>query len=389
MFARLLSCCCPDMNDEDPYQPSQSLLSAQQMGPAEAQGGAPAAAVSMMSTNRSLQPAENEENAEARAAAVAACVAATVPAMASASSQAGSGGGGGGGGGGGSGGSGGSGGGVARSDPVPIAPRPSSAASGSAEGKRSSVTASLDTSAASPTIGSLEMYNAMLGLSGPLDADDEGKDGPYSALNTETCSICCSEIILGPQEAVSKMSIPPGEKPRHFECGHALHADCYAVYICSSRSGHACPICAIERSDVTPLSASYLAQLEAEEAEEEEAAARFMEARSQQAAAEQVVLEARGWDGERGRVRGRGGRDAAGGGGGEHDVDLIGGFSAGAVLQALSLAGAGRQSSGGEEEEGEGGGVPLEDMDDDEAAEAAREELELQAALQMSVRRES
>ena len=106
------------------------------------------------------------------------------------------------------------------------------------------------------------MYNAMLGLSGPLD-DEERKDrGEDPSLNTETCSICCSEIVLGPQEAVARMQIPPGERPRHFECGHALHSDCFAVYTCSSPSGHACPICAIERSDALPLSDSYLRALD-------------------------------------------------------------------------------------------------------------------------------
>ena len=56
------------------------------------------------------------------------------------------------------------------------------------------------------------------------------------------------------------------------------------------------------------------------------------------------------------------------------------------MLHALSLAGVGRQGS--EAEDDEGRGVAADEMDAEEAADAAREELELQAALQMSIRRE-
>ena len=93
-----------------------------------------------------------------------------------------------------------------------------------------------------------QAYNSLVGEKdhesaggGQLAAEYEG------TLHTETSCVCTSEIILGPQEAVRQLKIAPGEAPRHFECGHALHSDCYAVYICSARSGHVCPICALDR----------------------------------------------------------------------------------------------------------------------------------------------
>jgi hypothetical protein len=96
-------------------------------------------------------------------------------------------------------------------------------------------------------IDSLEVYNSLLGQASTL-AHDKKEEMDLSKLNTAECVICCSEIVLGPHEAVVAMCIPPGEMPRHFECGHALHRDCYAVYLCSSKRGGACPICALERS---------------------------------------------------------------------------------------------------------------------------------------------
>lgn len=51
-------------------------------------------------------------------------------------------------------------------------------------------------------------------------------------------------------QLVRRMKIPPGEAPRHFECGHALHADCYTIYVCSA--GHACPICALDGRLTSP-----------------------------------------------------------------------------------------------------------------------------------------
>ena len=98
---------------------------------------------------------------------------------------------------------------------------------------------------ASPTIDSVEAYMRRVGA-----AADEASELDLRGLNTETCAICCAEIILGPQHAIAEMSIPPGERPAHFECGHALHADCFAVYTLSS--GSACPVCKLERSSAPP-----------------------------------------------------------------------------------------------------------------------------------------
>lgn len=96
---------------------------------------------------------------------------------------------------------------------------------------------------ASLTVDSLESYNAMLGA---LATQGEVKRSDSLELNIETCAVCCSDIVLGPQAALKRMVIPPGEAPRHFDCGHMLHADCFAVYICSH--GRSCPICKLDRA---------------------------------------------------------------------------------------------------------------------------------------------
>lgn len=98
---------------------------------------------------------------------------------------------------------------------------------------------------ASSTVDSLETYNAMLGALA-LQSQRDGKRSDSIELNIETCAVCLSDIVLGPQSALKRMgTIPPGEAPRHFDCGHMLHADCYAVYICSH--GRSCPICKLDR----------------------------------------------------------------------------------------------------------------------------------------------
>ena len=99
---------------------------------------------------------------------------------------------------------------------------------------------------ASSTVDSLESYNAMLGSL--ASAGEIARPASVAAedLNVEVCAVCCSDIVLGPQSAIKLMSIPPGDAPRHFDCGHVLHADCFAVYICSH--GHACPICKLDPS---------------------------------------------------------------------------------------------------------------------------------------------
>lgn len=93
----------------------------------------------------------------------------------------------------------------------------------------------------------VQYYNSLIGAKADDAPPDTDASDYKGELNTETCVICTSEIILGPQEAIRALRVPPGEAPRHFECGHALHSDCFAVYICSARSGHACPICALDR----------------------------------------------------------------------------------------------------------------------------------------------
>ena len=85
------------------------------------------------------------------------------------------------------------------------------------------------------------MYNALIGAARGDGLEEEPALAPN--LNTETCPICCDEIVLGPHELVIEMKLPPGQAPRHFECGHALHADCFSAYVRSK--GHQCPICAI------------------------------------------------------------------------------------------------------------------------------------------------
>lgn len=98
---------------------------------------------------------------------------------------------------------------------------------------------------ASSTVDTLETYNAMLGALAS-QSRREVKRSDSIELNIETCAVCLSDIVLGPQAALRRMgAIPPGEQPRHFDCGHMLHADCYAVYICSH--GRACPICKLDQ----------------------------------------------------------------------------------------------------------------------------------------------
>ena len=100
-------------------------------------------------------------------------------------------------------------------------------------------------SSAPGTVASLEMYNSLIGKTTTAAAKAEAP-AHAAELNTETCAICCDEIVLGPHHLVIEMKLPPGEAPRHFECGHALHADCFAEYTASH--GRACPICKIESS---------------------------------------------------------------------------------------------------------------------------------------------
>ena len=142
----------------------------------------------------------------------------------------------------------------------------------------------------------------------------------------------------------------PGEKARHFECGHPLHADCFAVYVCSAANGHTCPICTLDRPSVRN---SNTVELEGDEgfSDDDDYHGRYEE-----------------------------------GDEGEYDDEYGGpppqqseshppppqptprGFTEDEILNALALA-----RGDGEEE-------------DDDAD--AREELELQAALQLSVRRD-
>uniref|UniRef100_A0A7S0NRV9 RING-type domain-containing protein n=1 Tax=Calcidiscus leptoporus TaxID=127549 RepID=A0A7S0NRV9_9EUKA len=93
----------------------------------------------------------------------------------------------------------------------------------------------------SGTVDSLEAYNQLLGPAG----DDSRASAEREQLFVETCAICCGELVLGPQQAITRLRIPPGELPRHFECGHALHSDCFAIYVVSA--GRSCPICALDR----------------------------------------------------------------------------------------------------------------------------------------------
>jgi len=65
-----------------------------------------------------------------------------------------------------------------------------------------------DTLPTSSTVESLESYNAMVGsLASQGDIPRSGS----VELNVETCAVCCSEIILGPQSALKNLKIPPGE----------------------------------------------------------------------------------------------------------------------------------------------------------------------------------
>ena len=132
-----------------------------------------------------------------------------------------------------------------RVEPPPRSPSPAAEAAASTPPPPPAVDAANVFLSASPTIDSVEAYMRRVGA-----AADEASELDLRGLNTETCAICCAEIILGPQHAIAEMSIPPGERPAHFECGHALHADCFAVYTLSS--GSACPVCKLERSSAPP-----------------------------------------------------------------------------------------------------------------------------------------
>ena len=132
-----------------------------------------------------------------------------------------------------------------RVEPPPRSPSPAAEAAASTPPPPPAVDAADVFLSASPTIDSVEAYMRRVGA-----AADEASELDLRGLNTETCAICCAEIILGPQHAIAEMSIPPGERPAHFECGHALHADCFAVYTLSS--GSACPVCKLERSSAPP-----------------------------------------------------------------------------------------------------------------------------------------
>ena len=132
-----------------------------------------------------------------------------------------------------------------RAEPPPRSPSPAAEAAASTPPPPPAVDAADVFLSASPTIDSVEAYMRRVGA-----AADEASELDLRGLNTETCAICCAEIILGPQHAIAEMSIPPGERPAHFECGHALHADCFAVYTLSS--GSACPVCKLERSSAPP-----------------------------------------------------------------------------------------------------------------------------------------
>ena len=132
-----------------------------------------------------------------------------------------------------------------RAEPPPRTPSPAAEAAASTPPPPPAVDAADVFLSASPTIDSVEAYMRRVGA-----AADEASELDLRGLNTETCAICCAEIILGPQHAIAEMSIPPGERPAHFECGHALHADCFAVYTLSS--GSACPVCKLERSSAPP-----------------------------------------------------------------------------------------------------------------------------------------
>ncbi len=130
-----------------------------------------------------------------------------------------------------------------RVEPPPRSPSPAAEAAASTPPPPPAVDAADVFLSASPTIDSVEAYMRRVGA-----AADEASELDLRGLNTETCAICCAEIILGPQHAIAEMSIPPGERPAHFECGHALHADCFAIY-CASGGGRSCPICALDAAD--------------------------------------------------------------------------------------------------------------------------------------------
>jgi len=113
---------------------------------------------------------------------------------------------------------------------------------GPAAVERASRTSSVDEA---DVVVSVENYNSLLGAGAAAEGESVLDT---SGLNVEECAICCSMIILGPAARVRDIDLPSGQRPRHFECGHALHADCFAIY-CASGGGRSCPICALDAAD--------------------------------------------------------------------------------------------------------------------------------------------
>ena len=165
---------------------------------------------------------------------------------------------------------------------------------------------------------------------------------PSSALTTRAAPLCRR----------------PGEAPRHFECGHCLHADCFAVYVASANSGHTCPTCALDHR------ASSRRASRGDDASSDEGA----RGGGGGVGADDDYDD----DDDYAGGSGYGYRDEGEEGEEEDDEYGSGGFTEMQVLDALALA---RR--------------PGDEVDDENEEEAdAREELELQAALQLSVRRE-
>ena len=93
-------------------------------------------------------------------------------------------------------------------------------------------------------VTSVDAYNELLGAT--RQASSSLADASEIELNLDTCPVCCDELVLGPRSCFETLKVSPGEMPRHFECGHALHVDCYAIYIASQ--GRSCPICKLGHS---------------------------------------------------------------------------------------------------------------------------------------------
>ncbi|KAL1511541.1 hypothetical protein AB1Y20_006335 [Prymnesium parvum] len=304
---------------------------------------------------------------------------------------------------------------------------------------------------ATTVVDSLDAYNML--LKGGFDPSavrttTDGVEVHPTDLNMDTCPICTEDLILGPQELVRRLHIPPGETPRHFECGHALHSDCYTIYVCSS--GHACPVCAVDarpapsfspfehqrgddddegdgrrrgrrsrrrrhmqpslvEAEAPPRHAAAASEAEAEcaceggrgvelsrvaalaagaaigrEAERGEAGGEAAGAGGE--AAEAARCGARGVAGAGGRLGGA----SAGVRGGEPQREEGGEDGGGDVREEGEEGGEGGGGEGGEENEGEGGEEGEEDDASDVGSEAERqaaeqEEEELLMALQVSL----